>query len=566
MNSALFLALRRMRAPLLTLIGSYAVSILGMVLIPGVDGEGMPWRVSFFHAFYFISYTATTIGFGELPYAFTDTQRLWITFTIYLTVVAWFHAIGKILQITQDASFQQVLAAERFRRAVERMGEPFYVVCGYGETGSALVDALDQRGVRSVVIDLNPLRVGEVELAALQFDVPALAGDVRQPDTLSLAGLRHPACHGVVALTNDDHANLAVAAAAKLLNPRLTVICRCESDTVADSMAAFGADHVIDPFSLFGEHLATAVRTPGHYLLREWLTAAPDEQLREPLFAPVGRWVLCGFGRFGERTARGLEAGGNAVTIVDADAVVAQGAGGVCGSATDVRVLEQAGIREAVGVIAGTSDDVTNLSIAQMARRLAPGLFAVVRRNQRSSTPLFDAAAVSVVVQPAAVVVHACLATLMTPLLARFLTAAASETNAWANELLARIAGITEERVPEIWSLRVDRAQMPAVLENLERRPVPLAGLLADPQSRREDLPVIALALEREGGLHMLPAPDTPLEAGDRLLFCGRGRGRRRQVLSTRNANVLRYVLTGVDLPGGWMWRRLSRAHGSHQV
>ena len=130
MNSALFLALRRMRAPLLTLIGSYAVSILGMVLIPGVDGEGMPWRVSFFHAFYFISYTATTIGFGELPYAFTDTQRLWITFTIYLTVVAWFHAIGKILQITQDASFQQVLAAERFRRAVERMGEPFYGVCG----------------------------------------------------------------------------------------------------------------------------------------------------------------------------------------------------------------------------------------------------------------------------------------------------------------------------------------------------------------------------------------------------------------------------------------------------
>jgi Trk K+ transport system NAD-binding subunit len=566
MNSALFLALRRMRAPLLTLIGSYAVSILGMVLIPGVDGEGMPWRVSFFHAFYFISYTATTIGFGELPYAFTDAQRLWITFTIYLTVVAWFYAIGKILQITQDASFQQVLAAERFRRAVDRMGEPFHVVCGYGETGSALVDALDQRGVRSVVIDLNPARVGEVELAALQFDVPALAGDVRQPDTLTLAGLNHPACRGVVALTNDDHANLAVAAAAKLLSPGLTVICRCESDAVAASMAAFGADHVIDPFSLFGEHLATAVRTPGHYLLREWLTAAPDEKLREPLFAPVGRWVLCGFGRFGVRTARGLETGGNAVTIVDADAAVAQHAGGVCGSATDARVLEQAGIREAVGVIAGTGDDVTNLSITQMARRLAPGLFAVVRRNQRSSAPLFDAAAVSVVVQPAAVVVHACLATLMAPLLARFLLAAQSETNAWANELLARIAGITEERVPEIWSLRVDQAHMPAVVDILERQPVPLGGLLADPQSRLEDLPVIALALEREGALRMLPAPDTPLEPGDRMLFCGRGRGRRRQVLTTRNANVLRYVLTGVDLPGGWIWRRLWRADRSHQV
>jgi hypothetical protein len=179
---------------------------------------------------------------------------------------------------------------------------------------------------------------------------------------------------------------------------------------------------------------------------------------------------------------------------------------------------------------------------------------------------LFDAAAVSVVVQPAAVVVHACLATLMAPLLARFLLAAQSETNAWANELLARIAGITEERVPEIWSLRVDQAHMPAVADILERQPVPLGGLLADPQSRLEDLPVIALALEREGALRMLPAPDTPLEPGDRMLFCGRGRGRRRQVLTTRNANVLRYVLTGVDLPGGWIWRRLWRDDRSHQV
>jgi hypothetical protein len=76
MTSALVLALRRLRAPLVALIVIYALAILGLVLIPGQDAAGNPTRVGFFHALYFVSYTATTIGFGELPFTFTDAQRL----------------------------------------------------------------------------------------------------------------------------------------------------------------------------------------------------------------------------------------------------------------------------------------------------------------------------------------------------------------------------------------------------------------------------------------------------------------------------------------------------------
>ena len=51
--------------PLLVLIGVYSVSILGLVLIPGQDDQGMPWRMNFFHAFYFVSFMGSTIGFGS---------------------------------------------------------------------------------------------------------------------------------------------------------------------------------------------------------------------------------------------------------------------------------------------------------------------------------------------------------------------------------------------------------------------------------------------------------------------------------------------------------------------
>ena len=36
----------------------------------------------------------STIGFGELPYAFTPAQRMWTTVSIYLTVLGWLYAFG----------------------------------------------------------------------------------------------------------------------------------------------------------------------------------------------------------------------------------------------------------------------------------------------------------------------------------------------------------------------------------------------------------------------------------------------------------------------------------------
>ncbi len=89
MPDIFYILLRRLRKPLILLIVVYAVSILGFWLIPGQDDQGNVWYMSFFHAFYFVSYMASTIGFGEIPYAFSDAQRLWAMFTIYATVIGF---------------------------------------------------------------------------------------------------------------------------------------------------------------------------------------------------------------------------------------------------------------------------------------------------------------------------------------------------------------------------------------------------------------------------------------------------------------------------------------------
>jgi Trk K+ transport system NAD-binding subunit len=558
MHSVVFLILRRMRAPLVVLIVTYAVAVLGFVLIPGVDADGHPWRMSFFHAFYVVSYTATTIGFGEIPYALTDAQRLWMIASIYLTVVAWVYGLGRILRLMQDAAFQQVVERARFTRAARRLREPFYVVVGFGETGSLLVRAFDRREFRCVVIDVRADRVAEVELQDYYSDVPALCADARQPDSLLAAGIANRWCAGVVALTDDDLANLSVAVTVKLMRPELAVACRAESQEVAANMASFGTDHIINPFELFGAQLGTAIHAPGALLLQRWLTAVPGALLPEPLYPPSGDWVVCGYGRFGQEVVRNLEREGNRATIVEVDAARLQDVTGVHGRGTEAHTLIEAGVRDAVGIVAGTSNDVNNLSVVMTAREIKRDLFVVLRKNRRHNDVLFEAVHADLVMQPAQVVAQACIHLLVSPLVARFLILARERSNDWCNEVASRVAAVASERAPLTWTVEIAPGLAPAAYSACTEGVVTVGHLLCDPQDRTEPLSALALLLVHEGEQTLMPEPDRALRPGDRLLVCGRGSALRKQRLLLHNHNVLRYVVSGEDSPGGWLWRKLA--------
>ena len=197
MPEVIFLLFRRMRVPLVVLITTYAVATLGLVLIPGETPDGEPWNMGFFHAFYFVSFTSTTIGFGEIPYPFTDAQRLWTLFAIYATVIAWLYAIGTLLAILQDPAFRRLVNISAFGRSVRRISEPFYLVCGYGENGALLTRALTDEGIRPVVVDNDQDRIDALKVEGLGIEVPGLCADADDPQVLVRAGLRRPQCAGL---------------------------------------------------------------------------------------------------------------------------------------------------------------------------------------------------------------------------------------------------------------------------------------------------------------------------------------------------------------------------------
>jgi voltage-gated potassium channel len=560
-HNTLFLILRRMRAPLIFLILSYAISILGMTLIPGVDAHGQPAPpMDFFHAFYVVSYTATTIGFGELPGTFSDAQRAWVIVTIYMTVIVWLYSIGSILKLLQDPTLLRAARGNRFAARIKHLHQPFYLIAGCGETGSLLMHALDSRNQQAVVLDIDPERVGSLELGQYHLDIPALTADASLPENLLMAGLNHPLCAGVIALTNDDRANLSVAVTTKLLRPELPALCRADSLETAANMTSFGTDEVVIAFEVFGEHLALAVNSPGHHLLYEWLTSVPGDPLTEPLEPPRGKWVLCGYGRFGKAIAHHLKRAGIELVVVEAAPDLTGCEDCIVGRGTEAHTLLEAGIDQAVGIVAGTDDDINNLSIVMTARQINPGLFTVLRQNRHANAPLFQRFQASVTMQPSSIVAHEFLSLLTTPLLSRFLNGIQVHDDAWVDVLISRIAATLENSVPEVWDVALSGIQAEAVWEAMrDGSAVTLLALTRNPVEREAGLGCIPLLLKRGEAEILMPEPDTLLQSGDQILFCGTRQARNLQALGLYNFNVLNYLLTGQDAPGGKVWRLLEQ-------
>ena len=560
-NTTLFLILRRMRAPLLVLICVYAVSVLGLVLMPGTAVDGQPQHLSFFHAFYVMTYTATTTGFGEIPVPFSDAQRLWVTISLYVSVVAWLYAIGALIALLRDTALRQLIEQNRFAIQVRRLNEPFYIVCGYGDAGGAVVRSMIERRLGAVVIDSDQNRLNDLMLENLPVPVPGLCADAALPANLDLAGLNHPCCRGILALVDDDKVNLKIAISARLLSPGTMVICRAQTHDTEANMASFGTDAIINPFDTFADRLALALHSPDMHLLHEWLTAIPGTPLPERLNPPHGTWVVCGYGRFGKAVQRYLNYEGVSTVIIESDPKKTRAPKEVIiGRGTEAVTLREAHIEKAVGIVAGTDVDANNLSIIVTARELNPKLFLVARQNDSENDAIFQAARLDLVMQRARAISRRILSLITVPLLTDFLRLARHQKQDWAQSLIEQMRLELGGVAPDLWTVAINEGQAPAACEWVQAgKGLPLAFLVRDPHERGRRLHVVPLLLKRGKKEELLPTESTELMSGDQVLFCGQAGMARRQQRALNDPRAIHYLVSGETQPEGVVWRWLTQ-------
>ncbi|MBL4712577.1 MAG: NAD-binding protein [Gammaproteobacteria bacterium] len=585
MNEATSLVLRRMRTPFTLIILVYSIAILGLTLIPGIDDKGNTWYMSIYHAFYFVSYTATTIGFGEIPYPLSDAQRLWVIIIIYITVISWFYALGTVISLIQNKKFQAAIEASAFQRDIKNIYRPYYVVCGFGETGKAVINALLEEHFSAVVIE-RKTDLSEQGLNDTLEHVPSLTADASDPASLEVAGVHLDKCHGVIAVTSKDETNLKIAISSKLLHPDVMVICRSEYKEHEENMLSFGSDHIVNPYESFSKIFSMVLHSPSMYLIFEWLTGAPDKPLSPPINIRKGHWILSGYGRFGKQLHKELLKQNIQTVIIDPSDETKKSFHKnnhtnekfIIGIGTDAATLTQAGIDTAAGIIAGTDNDSNNLSIIMTARQLNKDIFVVGRQNQMTNKILYEkinehyltsnkknknelVPIAHLVMQPSEVIARKIRAILIAPLLIDFIQLAQHKTPEWANITISRLSAVIDNNNPYVWTETINKETTPAIAQALGYgRRIELKHITQNPVTHNKKFECITLLLKRGDDFILLPEDKTELKAFDQILFCGLRQFKHAMLPTLTDITILNFVMTSTNEPQSYIWKKLTHA------
>ncbi|OBI53996.1 hypothetical protein A5707_00145 [Mycobacterium kyorinense] len=540
-TDVIFLLMRRMRAPFIVVITTFSFCTTGLMLMPGVDAQGNPYRLTVFDAFYQMTITLTTVGYSEVPHAFSYPQRMWLSMSIYLVVLSWAYAIGVFFSLLQNTAFQEAIAAQRFRRQVRRMVEPFVIVAGYGQAGRVVGSELDEHGRRFVVIDKQASRVQSVISEQLSFDVPAVEGDCAVPTVLGMAGLAHRDCEGVLALTNDDDTNLAIVMTVSLLRPEVPVFARCTDPRIQARIEHFAPAAVINPDDRFGDYLALSIHQPVNHQLLRWLMDNDEEQLpplRRGLAA--GRWVVCADPEFGHDVVSDLTAHGLSVDLVDPAA-------------------GDPDVSDAVGFIAGTGNETTNIALAERARLSNPDVYLVVQQHTNAKKALLDALQIDSVYIATELTAREILARILTPVFWSFVEHAFGRDDQWATGVRDHLQERCGRRTPQRDVIALSPEQAPAIADWLRRgETLTLGDLMRRPDDRDATLPLAAVVLVHDGEPCFMPSSETALALGDQVLFVGKPEGLSQVREICHYPTTVEYLATGRDVPLTWIWARLT--------
>ena len=520
-NQVIWIILKKLRTPFLVLLITFSVSILGMMLIPGMDDKGHIYHLNFFDAFYFVSYMATTIGFGESPYAFTYPQKLWVTVAIYLTVIGWFYAIGTIVALIQDDALKKAIAVNKFRKQVLGLIEDFYIILGYNRITKDIINSASKSSVRFVVIDKDENKIEELILEDFYPFVPAIVGDATNQYILKLAGINQKNCKGVISLFEDDAKNMQIATVCKLLNPKIDLIVKATSKNQIDYFKSLGIRFIQNPFEIIANRLYLNLIAPYVWLLELW-AYGHSLKLEKKDLLPKGKYIICGCGRMAKALQNGLKKAGieyEVLSLKTEDYLNKKGSV-IFGDDEDKEELLKVGIKEALAIMAVTNSDLLNLTILNKAKKLNPKIYTIARENSLEDLTIFQAANFDRIY-----VLEKILAEYTNTIISRemvdvFIKEIRKMDNEWGEvivNMLINIAGIN----PIYYEVEINEKNAYALSLYLKKMKITLGDIRKSRENRDDLLKIVFLLLKRGEEFTLMPNPETEIKIGDKLLIGG---------------------------------------------
>ena len=239
------------------MLGSKIYKIIVLVVsIITLGTTGYMWlsNYSFVDAIYMTVITVTTVGFGEVK-PFTPEEKIFTIFLILTSITVFGYAVSAFSEFLVSGKLFDHFKHKRVEKQINKL-VGHTIVCGYGRNGKQAISKLKNYGKQYVVIEKSRVLIEKLDLEG----VLNVEGDSTTDEFLLKAGILK-ASNLITALPSDAD-NLFVVLSARQLNKGCKIISRASKETSYSKLKIAGADNVIMPDKLGGDHMASLVVTP----------------------------------------------------------------------------------------------------------------------------------------------------------------------------------------------------------------------------------------------------------------------------------------------------------------
>jgi voltage-gated potassium channel len=227
--------------------------MVSLVLLFGVLGYRYIAEFSWVEALYMTVITVSTVGFKEVRPLSTD-EQLFTVVLITASIFIFAFAISVVTEYILSRNSLQILKKKKVKQKIAGL-EDHVIVCGYGRNGAQAGARLKEYGRPFVVIERDRELIEKHE-----DEVLFVEGDANEDPVLLSAGVDR--ARYLITTLPDDAANLFVVLSAHQLNSDLFIISRASQITSQRKLLLAGANKVIMPDKIGGDHMASLVVLP----------------------------------------------------------------------------------------------------------------------------------------------------------------------------------------------------------------------------------------------------------------------------------------------------------------
>ncbi|WP_245962994.1 potassium channel family protein [Ulvibacter antarcticus] len=230
------------------------MSLLVLVFLAGVLGFRFFFEYEWVDALYMTVITITTVGFGEL-HPLSPTEKIFVSIFILSSIFIVGYAISTVTEYVISKNNFGNLRQKTVQKKIDSM-QNHVVVCGYGRNGKQAVQKLIDYKKQFIVIEKDDELVERFSDDKLLF----VQGDAIDDEVLKAAGIEKAGT--LICALPSDADNLFIVLSARQMNKELKIISRATEETSYRKLKLAGADNVIMPDKIGGDHMASLVVVP----------------------------------------------------------------------------------------------------------------------------------------------------------------------------------------------------------------------------------------------------------------------------------------------------------------